>query len=62
MIGIEDVVYDETEIVSIHDQNKNENVQNTFPLSTPNEVIIETSIKRHRSLGKQILNFFNKLF
>ena len=62
LIGIEDVVYDETEIVSIHDQNKNENVQNTFPLSTPNEVIIETSIKRHRSFGNQISNFFNKLF
>lgn len=62
LIGIEDVVYDEAEISSKQHQDEEEDEQRTLPLSAPNEVIIETNIKRHRSLGNQISDFFNNLF
>lgn len=62
LIGVEDIIYDEQEILSTKDNNNEETGQPTSPLNIPNEVIVESSIKNHRSIGNQISDFFNKLF
>lgn len=62
LIGVEDIICDEQEILSKKDNNNEETGQPTSPLDIPNEVIVESSIKNHRSIGNQISDFFNKLF
>ena len=58
LIGVEDIIYDEQEILSMKDNCNDETGQHTFPLNIPNEVIVESSIKNHRSIGNQISDFF----
>lgn len=62
LISVEDIIYDEQEILSTKNDSKIETGQPTTPLDIPNEVIVESSIKNHRSIGNQISDFFNKLF
>lgn len=62
LIGIEDIIYDEQEILSARDNANDETGQSTSPLNIPNEVIVESSIKNHRSIGNQISEFLRKLF
>ncbi|MCM1140796.1 MAG: protein phosphatase 2C domain-containing protein [Muribaculum sp.] len=62
LIGIEDVIYDETEISTMSCNDTNGKGQNTTPLNVPNEVIVESSIKNHLSIVGQISDFFSKLF
>lgn len=62
LIGVEDIIYDEQEILSMKDNDNGETGHPTLPLDIPNEVIVESSIKNHRSIGNQISDFFNKLF
>lgn len=62
LIGIEDIIYDEQEILSMKDDDNDEGTHPTSPLNIPNAVIVESSIKTHRSIGNQISDFFNKLF
>lgn len=62
LIGVADIIYDEHEISSMEDNDSHETDHTTSPLNTLNEVIVESSIKNHRSIGNQISDFFNKLF
>lgn len=62
LIGVEDVIFDEHEVLSTKDDCNVQSGQSTSPLNNPNEVIVESTIKSHRSIGNQISDFFNKLF
>lgn len=60
LICIDDVVYDMDEVES-EDECIGSNFS-TIPLTIKNETIIETEVKKQKSISTQISDFFNKLF
>lgn len=62
LIGIKDIIYEESDMLHDDDNDINTCASQTSPLNIPNEVIVECSIMKPRMVGNRISNFFNKLF
>lgn len=60
LICIDDVVYDIDEVESGEDYINGS--PSTTPLTIKNETVIETKMKKQKSISTQISDFFNKLF